>query len=136
MLEPSCEKDGASGYRKPASPKPHPGHTVYPYLLRGLDVRANHVWCADITYIPAGTRVLLPCRRHGLGKQEGIVLGDYRTPWMPRSPWRPLKKRACNTECLVYSTPTRKSVYIGQFHCGTQSPWNKNQHGRTGTVEG
>ncbi len=30
-----------------------PGHRIYPYLLRGLDVeRPNQVWCADITYVP------------------------------------------------------------------------------------
>lgn len=29
------------------------GHVKYPYLLRGLEIlRANHVWAADITYIP------------------------------------------------------------------------------------
>jgi putative transposase len=40
-------------YKKPRLSKPHPGHTVYPYLLRGLAItQANHVWCADITYIP------------------------------------------------------------------------------------
>ena len=33
--------------------KPHPGHPVYPYLLRGLEVtRPNQVWSADITYVP------------------------------------------------------------------------------------
>ena len=32
---------------------PHPGHKVYPYLLRGLDITAaGHVWCTDITYLP------------------------------------------------------------------------------------
>jgi putative transposase len=32
---------------------PHPGHRVYPYLLRGLDItRAGQVWAADITYLP------------------------------------------------------------------------------------
>ena len=32
---------------------PHPGHRIYPYLLRGLDItRAGHVWCADVTYLP------------------------------------------------------------------------------------
>ena len=32
---------------------PQPEHRVYPYLLRGLAIeRPNHVWCADITYIP------------------------------------------------------------------------------------
>ena len=40
-------------YKKPRLSKPHPGHTVYPYLLRGLDITcANTVWCSDITYIP------------------------------------------------------------------------------------
>jgi len=40
-------------YPKPRLSKPHPEHTIYPYLLRGLDItRANHVWSSDITYIP------------------------------------------------------------------------------------
>ena len=40
-------------YKKPHLSKPHPGHKVYPYLLRGLDItEANSVWCSDITYIP------------------------------------------------------------------------------------
>jgi len=31
----------------------HPGHKVYPYLLRDLSiVHPNQVWAADITYIP------------------------------------------------------------------------------------
>jgi putative transposase len=33
--------------------KPAPGHKVYPYLLRGLDITdSGHVWCADVTYLP------------------------------------------------------------------------------------
>jgi putative transposase len=40
---------------KPRTSKPAPGHRVYPYLLRGVTIeRANHVWAADITYIPIG----------------------------------------------------------------------------------
>jgi putative transposase len=40
-------------YRKPNTSKRHPGHPVYPYLLRDVIVsRPNHVWAADITYIP------------------------------------------------------------------------------------
>jgi len=40
-------------YKKPRLSKPHPGHKVYPYLLRGMDItRANQVWAADITYLP------------------------------------------------------------------------------------
>ena len=33
--------------------KRHPGHQVYPYLLRGRTIdQPNQVWAADITYIP------------------------------------------------------------------------------------
>jgi transposase InsO family protein len=40
---------------KPRTSKPAPGHRIYPYLLRNLTIgRANHVWAADITYIPIG----------------------------------------------------------------------------------
>jgi putative transposase len=38
---------------RPGTSKPAPGHKVYPYLLRGLAIiEPNHVWAADITYIP------------------------------------------------------------------------------------
>jgi putative transposase len=40
-------------YRRVRTTKPEPGHKVYPYLLRGLEiVRPNQVWAMDITYIP------------------------------------------------------------------------------------
>ncbi len=40
-------------YRKPGTSKKHPGHEVYPYLLRRLAInRANQVWALDTTYIP------------------------------------------------------------------------------------
>jgi putative transposase len=40
---------------KPDTSKPAPGHKIYPYLLRDLTIeRPNHVWAADITYIPIG----------------------------------------------------------------------------------
>jgi len=40
-------------YRKPRTTKPEPGHKIFPYLLRGLEiVRPNQVWAMDITYIP------------------------------------------------------------------------------------
>jgi putative transposase len=40
-------------YQAPRTSDPHPEHKVYPYLLRGLSIeKPNHVWCADITYIP------------------------------------------------------------------------------------
>lgn len=40
-------------YQKPDTSRPNKAHKIYPYLLGGLSItEANHVWCADITYIP------------------------------------------------------------------------------------
>ena len=40
-------------YQAPKTSTPHPAHRIYPYLLRNMAVeRPDHVWCADITYIP------------------------------------------------------------------------------------
>ena len=40
---------------KPRTTKPAPGHKIFPYLLRNVTIdRPNHVWAADITYIPIG----------------------------------------------------------------------------------
>lgn len=37
----------------PHTSKPHPGHKIYPYLLRNVPIeRVNQVWSTDITYIP------------------------------------------------------------------------------------
>jgi putative transposase len=40
-------------YRKPNTSKPAPGHKIFPYLLRKMQVvRPDQVWAMDITYIP------------------------------------------------------------------------------------
>jgi putative transposase len=40
-------------YQRPRTSKPHPGHKVFPYLLRNRQITApNQVWAMDITYIP------------------------------------------------------------------------------------
>jgi putative transposase len=39
-------------YRRPRTTKPEPGHKIYPYLLRGVEItRPNQAWAMDITYI-------------------------------------------------------------------------------------
>jgi putative transposase len=43
----------AALYRRPRTTKPEPGHKIYPYLLRGMEVtRPDQVWAMDITYVP------------------------------------------------------------------------------------
>ena len=40
-------------YRRSRTSTPPPGHRVYPYLLREVEItRPNQAWAADITYIP------------------------------------------------------------------------------------
>ena len=40
-------------FQRPRTSQADPGHRVYPYLLRDLQItRPNHVWCTDVTYIP------------------------------------------------------------------------------------
>ena len=42
----------AAIYAKPKLSQASAGHTIYPYLLRGVKIaRVNHVWSTDITYI-------------------------------------------------------------------------------------
>ena len=62
LFTPVCRKrvsrlmrrmDISALYRKPGTSKRHPGHTVFPYLLKQLDIHtSNLVWALDTTYIP------------------------------------------------------------------------------------
>ena len=71
-------------YRKPRTTKRHPGHKVYPYLLRHLPItESNQVWALDITYIPlARGFVYLTCvmdwySRKGLSSKLSITMDTY-----------------------------------------------------------
>lgn len=40
-------------YKRPRTTTPHPAHSVYPHLLKGMAIdRPDQVWCADITFVP------------------------------------------------------------------------------------
>jgi putative transposase len=46
-------------YAKPHTSQPGPGHQIYSYLLRDLEVTGpDQVWCMDITYVPMATGFL------------------------------------------------------------------------------
>ena len=53
----SMQKMGLQGlFPRRKTSIPAPGHKIYPYLLRGLDIaRPDHVWSTDITYVPLTT---------------------------------------------------------------------------------
>jgi hypothetical protein len=81
MFAPSCAAwpslRSISG-RRPRSRIPHP---VSPYLLRTLTVtRPNHVWAADLTYIPTARRLRLPRGHHGLGESDGPDVARLSDP--------------------------------------------------------
>lgn len=78
-------------YRKPNTSNKHPGHTVYPYLLRGLKIeRANQVWATDITYIPMAHGWVYLCAVVDWASRR--VLSHRISAWTRRSVWRPWKR--------------------------------------------
>jgi putative transposase len=94
-------------YRKARASLRHPGHTVYPYLLRHLDItHLNHIWAADITYILI---------------QRGFVYPFAVLDWASRrvSAWR--LSNTLTTDCCV--EPVRealmhdRSCVLGQPAC-------------------
>ena len=72
---------------KPKTTKPAPGHKIYPYLLRGVTIeRANHVWGADITYIPIGRGFLYLVATRGRNSPRPPSPARSSRP-ASRSPW-------------------------------------------------
>jgi putative transposase len=56
-------------YRHPRTTQPHPGHRVFPYLLRDRAITApNQVWAMDLTFIPL---------RHGFLSRVAVL--DWAT---------------------------------------------------------
>jgi len=105
-------------YRKPNTSKKHPGHKVYPYLLRELKIdRANHVWATDIS---------APCRR-GLQRQR-----ERRTQRSANRSWLILDRQLqC---CLAPVEAGRKgAAKLGRLPtagCHAQSSLNCTEQGR------
>jgi len=95
-------------YRRPRTTKPEPGHKIYPYLLRGIEItRPNQVWAMDITYIPMARGfvylavVLDWFSRRVLSWRVSITMGRRH------SASRPWRTRSHATASRTSSTPTR-----------------------------
>ena len=103
-------------YRAPRTSDPHPEHRVWPYLLRGLAIeRPNHVWGADITYIPVqrGFLYLVAVMDWRAGTSWP---GGCRTRWTRASartlstrPWPGMARRRSSTPTRAASSPALPS---------------------------
>jgi putative transposase len=102
-------------YRKPRTSQRHPAHTVYPYLLRNAEItRPNHVWAADITYIPM---------------QRGFVYLFAVLDWASR---RVLAWRLSNTLTTDFC---REAVQEALANYGTPEIFNTDQGGQFTSLE-
>ena len=93
-------------YRRPNTSKPAPGHRIFPYLLKGVEVnRVDQVWAADITYIP-WRRASCTWWPSWTGTAGTCWPGSSPTPWTPASAWRRWRKPWVRDD-RRYSTPTK-----------------------------
>ena len=76
-------------YAKPRLSQPAEGHTIYPYLLRGVTVsRNNQVWSTDITYIRLRLGALCIWWRSWTGSAGMCCPGRWGSPWTCGFVWR------------------------------------------------
>jgi putative transposase len=127
---------------RPGTSKAAPGHKIYPYLLRGLSIiEPNHVWAADITYIPMARGFLylvaiisrrLRSNRPGLGQPRGSGLAAVE-----HDRQRILRRGAGGgvastreAEDIQYRPGV--SVHLGGFHRQARGGERGDFHGRRG----
>jgi putative transposase len=123
-------------YRKKSTSRRNPEHPAFPYLLRNVVIeKPNHVWCADITYIPMergfvylcaildwATRRILTWR---LSKHtnDRLLHRGRRGGHRDRRPPRDLQHRS------------RLPIYRRRFRCAhPRAAWHRVQHGRQGLL--
>lgn len=105
---------------------PAPGHRVYPYLLRKLDItRPNQVWCSDITYIRLKhgfvflTAVMDWYSRYVLSWEVSVTIDDS---FCVSALERALR---CNPWCDIFNTD-QGSQYTGTAFTGVLKDHNVN----------
>src|SRR5258706_12041759 len=119
--------------------KRHPGHKVYPYLLRGKTIdRANQVWAADITYIPMRQGFLYlvaiidwATRRVLSWRLSNTLTAGFCVEALSEALARFGKPGIFNTD---QSLPSRKrwgAIHQRGVHQDTTGSWDRDQQGRT-----
>ena len=116
-------------YRKPSLSRRQPGHRIYSYLLRDLEIsRPNHVWAADITYIPMA-RGFVSLRGSRLGQSPGIGVAAVQhahnrfLSGRSSSSHHPL----WHSDYLQYGP--RVPIHEPGVHGATDPPRHPDQHG-------
>jgi hypothetical protein len=109
-------------YRRPRTTKPEPGHKIYPYLLRGIELtRPNQVWAMDITSFRwrMASSISPWC---WTGRHVVFCHGGCRSRWRRRSAsrrWRMLSRvmvgRKSSTPTRVRSSRARRSPVSSRF---------------------
>ena len=103
-------------YRRPRTTKPEPGHKIYPYLLRGMEItRPNQVWAMDITYIPMARGfvylavVIDWVSRRVLAWRLSITMEASSASRRWRMRWPVMASRRSSTPIRAASSPVRPS---------------------------
>ena len=94
-------------YAKPNTSARHPGHRIYPYLLRHMSIdRPNQVWAMDITYSPIA---------------QGVIYLAVVIDWFTR---KVLSWRVSNTLDIVFCL---EAVQEAIDHYGTPEIFNTDR---------
>ena len=100
-------------YRRPRTTKPEPGHMIYPYLLRGLEICAAEPGVGDGHHVHSdGEGLRLPGGRCSTGSRDASCRGACRSRWKRRSVsrlrrrhWRSTASRRSSTRIKARSSP-------------------------------
>ena len=121
---------------KPKTSKPAPGHRIYPYLLRNLAIeRANHVWAADITYIPIGRGFLYLVAIIDWASRR-FWRGGCRTRWTSRSVLRRSGGSSEVRQARDFQHRPRLAVHFGGLHRRARRSGRRDLHGRPRPLDG
>ena len=124
----------AALFQRPRTSLPHPQHGIYPYLLRKLAIeQPNHVWCADVTYLPMrrGFLYLVAIMDWARCWPGGCPTPWVRTSALPR--WRRLWPASASPR-LQYRSG-RQVHQLCLYPCAAQRRC-AHQHGWPGPMDG